>query len=526
VNTAASSRTNVGRVLLIVGIVVLAVCLVLLILATPPQRHATFRLAIGPQMAISQGLGGSAAQGGPRAYMEALEAIAGVRVELRRAPSIESAVAQLRAGQVDGVAFSLPSTRSLLPSSAVISAPFYTGTSVLVTRRTSVHTSLAALAGRRVAVIDNGEYRAYLASAFPDIEVLPLASPADMLAALDSGAADAALGADGILVPLTRRDHGAILQVHAAPDGPPVELRIASVPNRAVEVSMAHQALLALPSDIHQDILERTLNAVHRAPPTLRAVATYYRTPIILFCLVMLAILLSISRAYRKARRTAARQAAAARVLTLVNHEVRNSAAAVISAIDLAEGEPTPSQREQHFTSARSAADALRHTLTNALEFMFHEASQRSCERSSHSAQAVLEECISGMRPLALSKGVGLSLALDGPDAAVTQCDARALHHIASNLISNAIKFSDAGAVGIRLGFLRGVGELGRVADPAPRAGYDTPSSETHIERLLVSCKAGFVAARTSFHSTVGALPVPFLCVDRVRAYLHEKHRG
>lgn len=63
-------------------------------------------------------------------------------------------------------------------------------------------------------------------------------------------------------------------------------------------------------------------------------------------------------------------------------------------------------------------------------------------------------------------------------------------------------------------------------ADRAPRAGYDIPSSETHIERLLVSCKAGFVAARTSFHSTVGALPVPFLCVDRVRAYLHEKHRG
>ncbi|ROP80329.1 amino acid-binding domain sensor hybrid histidine kinase [Stenotrophomonas rhizophila] len=463
-NTVASTRTTFGRVLLLVGIVVLAVCLVLLTLATPPQRHATFRLAIGPQMAISQGLGGSAAQGGPRAYMEALEAIAGVRLELRRSPSIESAIALLRAGAVDGVAFSLPSTRSLLPASAVISAPFYTGTSVLVSRRTAAHTSLASLAGRRVAVIDNGEYRTYLAQAFPDIEVLPLASPADMLAALDSGAADAALGADGILVPLTRRDHDAILQVHAAPDGPAVELRVASVPSRAVEVSMAHQALLALPSDIHKDILERTLNAVYRAPPTLRAVATYYRTPIILFCLVMLAILLSISRAYRKARRTAARQAAAARVLTLVNHEVRNSASAVISAIDLAEGEPTSSQREQHFASARSAADALRHTLTNALEFMLHEASQRSCEASSHSAQAVLEECISGMRPLALSKGLGLRLALDASDAALTHCDARALHHIASNLISNAIKFSDAGTVVVRLGFLRGVGELGRVS--------------------------------------------------------------
>jgi len=468
---------------LLVGIVVTVACLVLLTLVSPPQRHATFRLAIGPQMAISQGLGGSAAQGGPRAYMEALEAIAGVRLELRRSSSIESAIALLSSGAVDGVAFSLPSTRPMLPGSAVVSAPFYTGSSVLVSRRTSAYRSLASLAGRRVAVIDNGEYRAYLARHFPEINVLPLASPADMLAALDSGAADAALGADGILVPLARRDHNAILEVHAAHDGPPVELRVASVPERAVEVSMAHQALLALPLDIHKDILERTLNAVYRAPPTVRAVATYYRIPIILLCLVMLAFLLGISRAYRKARRAAARQAAAARVLTLVNHEVRNSASSVISAIDLAEGEPDMAQREQHVASARSAADALRHTLTNALEFMFHEASQRSCARASHSAQAVLEECLSGMRPLALSKGLGLSLALEGPDAALAHCDARALHHIASNLVSNAIKFSDAGAVGVRLGFQAGVGELGRVTLRVSDTGPGIEAED--IERIF-----------------------------------------
>lgn len=477
-----------GRILLLAGTVMVGACLLALLLAKPPERHAVFRLAIGPQMAISQGLGGKASQGGPRAYMEALEAIAGVRLDLRHSPSIESAVALLRAGAVDGVAFSLPSTRAMLPTSAVISAPFYTGTSVLVTRRTAVYTSLASLAGRRVAVIDKGEYRAYLARHFPDIEVLPLASPGDMLAALDSGAADAALGADGILVPLTRRDHDAILQVHAARDGPPVELRVASVPSRAVEVSMAHQALLALPSDLHQKILERTLSAVYRSPPTIRAVAMYYRVPITLFCLVMLAILLSISRAYRKARRNAARQAAAARVLTLVNHEVRNSASSVISAIDLAEGEPALAHREQHFASARSAADALRHTLTNALEFMFHEASQRSCALASHRAQAVLEECISGMRPLALSKGLGLSLALDGPDAALTQCDARALHHIASNLISNAIKFSDAGAVGVRLGFLRGVADLGRVTLRVSDTGPGIASED--IDRIFEAFNA------------------------------------
>lgn len=449
--------------MLIAGILLLTGCLVLLVIARPPERHASFRLGIGPQMAVRQGLGGSASQGGTAAYREALEAISGVRLELRRASSIECAVSLLRAGAVDGVAFSLPSTRSLLPATAVVSAPFYTGTSVLVSRRTAPYGSLVSLAGRRVAVIGSGEYHAYLAQHFPDIEIFPLTSPNDMLAALDGGAVDAALGADGILVPLTRRDHDAILQVHTARDGPPVELRIASTANRAVEVNMAHQALLTLPVDTQHAILERTLRAVYRTPPTIRAVIAYYRLPITLLCMALLALLLVASSAYRRARRAAARQAAAAQVLTLVNHEVRNSAASVISAIDMAEGEPDPARRALHVTSARSAADALRHTLTNALEFMFHAASQRNCPLSRHGASEVLQACLSAMRPLALSKGLRLTMELEPSLAGRAQCDARALHHIASNLISNAIKFSDAGTVSVRLSFLRGVGTLGRL---------------------------------------------------------------
>lgn len=484
VTTVAPSRA-LGALLLFSGIAAVILFLVLLALATPSHRRPVFRLAIGPQMATPYGLGGSPLNGGPSAYAEALEAHVGIRLELHRSPSIERAIDLLRTGEVDGVAFSLPSTRALLPASAVVSAPFYTGTSVLVTRRGSDHAPLAALAGRRVAVIDNGEYRAFLARNHPGIQVLPMASPGDMLAALDSGTADAALGGDAILVPLTRRDHNAILQVHPAPDAPPVELRVASVPRRAADVAAAHDALGALPSTIHTDILERTLDAIYRAPPTIRAVALYYRVPIVVCCLVMLTILLSMLRAYRMTRRAAARQAEAARILTLVNHELRNSASSVISAIDLAEAEPVQPLREQHFASARSAADALRHTLTNALEFMFHEATHRHSAGACHRAHAVLVECISGMRPLALSKGLQLRLALEGPDATVTQCDARALHHIASNLISNAIKFSDTGVIGVRLGFLRGVGELGQISMRVTDTGPGIATED--IERIFVA---------------------------------------
>src|SRR5690606_4793753 len=73
----------------------------------------------------------------------------------------------------------------------------------------------------------------------------------------------------------------------------------------------------------------------------------------------------------------------------------------------------------------------------------------------------VVEECLSAMRPLAHCKGLRLVLRTEGVDTAQALCDARALHHIASNLISNAIKFSDHGEVVVELRFLSGVGQAG-----------------------------------------------------------------
>jgi len=46
-----------------------------LMLASPTARRTPFSLAIGPQMASQHGLAGDTAQGGPGAYLEAVEAL-------------------------------------------------------------------------------------------------------------------------------------------------------------------------------------------------------------------------------------------------------------------------------------------------------------------------------------------------------------------------------------------------------------------------------------------------------------------
>lgn len=465
-------RQSPWRVAWLTATFAIAGSLLWLVLSSPTAQRTPFSLAIGPQMASQHGLAGDAAQGGPGAYLEAVEALSGLTLKLVTAPSIERAVLLLHNGQVDGMAFSLPSTAKMLPDTAAVSPSFYSGTTVMVTRPTAAFRALSAMSGMRVGVIGHGEYRGYLAEHFPGIDVYPLPSVDAMLEAVDSGGIDAALGVDAVLAPLARKRFGERLEVHLVSDGPPVEMRVASLPQRAGEIAMAHQTFLSLPLDTRQDILERWLNTLYRSPPTLRAVLSHYRVPITLLGLFLLAFLLAVAQSQRNARSLASRQASAARILTLVNHEVRNGAASVISAIDLLEAEADPDERNRLFQSARSAADALKHTLTNALEFMFRDAPEHADAAFLHNAHGIVAECLSAMRPLARCKGLHLVLQMDGEATLQARCDARALHHIASNLISNAIKFSDHGEVTIGLCFLPGVGNTGtvvlRVTDVGP----------------------------------------------------------
>lgn len=467
--SAATSRGR--RIAWLAATLAVAAGVLWLLLALPPPSRAPFVLAVGPQIGSNHGLAGTASQGGPAAYLEAVQAASGLGITLIRAPSIERAVLMLHEHSVDGVALTLPSTATMLPPSVAMSPSFYSGSSVLVTRKDTAYRSLSSLEGHRVGVLAHGEYHAFLAQHFPAITLFPLATPEDMVAAVDTGAIDAALGVDAVLAPLARQ-HFKGLTVHIASDAPPVEVRVAALPHRASEVAVAHQAFLTLPLDTQQDILERWLDARHRAPPTLEAVLSHHQGTLTATGLSVLAILGLVAAAHLRSRRLISRQRHAAQILNLVNHEARNGATAVISAIDLLETDTDPTRRDQLLRSSRAAAEALNHSLTNALEFMFRTDGNRRHPGLLHAAHHTIEECVSAMQPLAHRKGLALSLATDGPLPAQAQCDPRALHHIASNFFSNAIKFSEQGEIVVALRFIAGVGDAGivelRVTDTGP----------------------------------------------------------
>ncbi len=201
----AGKRRVALQASLLATILLAAGALLLTLFPSHSDRQPPFVLAAGPQLGGPYGLGGPSSLGGARAYVEAVEALSGIKIQVAVATTFSDALGLLAQQEVDGLAFALPGTTALLPTATVISPAFYAGDSVLLTRSSSPVRALAALEGKRVTVIGNGEYHGYLAAHHPAIEVFPLPAAADMVAAVDSGTVDAALGMDAILIPLARR---------------------------------------------------------------------------------------------------------------------------------------------------------------------------------------------------------------------------------------------------------------------------------------------------------------------------------
>lgn len=253
----AGKRRVALQASLLATILLAAGALLLTLFPAHSDRQPPFVLAAGPQLGGPYGLGGPSSLGGARAYVEAVEALSGIKIQVAGATTFSDALGLLAQQEVDGLAFALPGTTALLPRATVISPVFYAGDSVLLTRSSSPVRALSSLEGKRVTVIGNGEYHGYLAAHHPAIEVIPLPAAADMVAAVDSGTVDAALGMDAILIPLARRGNSTTLAVHPASDGPSVRIRVASHPARAAEMDRAHQAFRSLPLDTQQDLVGR-----------------------------------------------------------------------------------------------------------------------------------------------------------------------------------------------------------------------------------------------------------------------------
>ena len=215
-----------------------------------------------------------------------------------------------------------------------------------------------------------------------------------------------------------------------------------------------------------------------RVPPP------WWRTPWawLAYLLAAAGLLLWAAHAYRERlrrrhawqmaeqKREMAEQASQAksRFLATLGHEVRTPMTGVLGMTELLAATPLDAGQRRHVEAIRHAGEHLLRLVNDALDLARIEAGKLELADEPFPLQGVLDDVAGLMGPLAEHKGLHFRLQVAAEAPAVLRGDRTRVLQILLNLLGNAIKFTEQGAVGLEVAALAPHGVRLQVSDTGP----------------------------------------------------------
>lgn len=142
--------------------------------------------------------------------------------------------------------------------------------------------------------------------------------------------------------------------------------------------------------------------------------------------------------------------------LAIVSHEIRTPINGVIGfAQILADSPLSPEQREQ-VAIIKSSGQALEKLIADILDLSKIEAGKIEIESSPFGLHKSVEEVIAFFQPRARSAGLTLTANIDADVPVIVNSDEARLRQILTNLIGNALKFTERGSITVQVSCMRG----------------------------------------------------------------------
>jgi two-component system, sensor histidine kinase and response regulator len=137
--------------------------------------------------------------------------------------------------------------------------------------------------------------------------------------------------------------------------------------------------------------------------------------------------------------------------LASLNHEVRTPLSGIVGMLDLLAETNLNEDQKEYLNAARLCTESLTELLNTSLEYAALQAGQITLDESEFSLREILEAAISQYQPKAAVKRLRLLLSQEVGVPETMIGDAPRVRELLSHLLSNAVKFTHAGTVELRV---------------------------------------------------------------------------
>src|SRR6516225_3598173 len=136
--------------------------------------------------------------------------------------------------------------------------------------------------------------------------------------------------------------------------------------------------------------------------------------------------------------------------LANMSHEIRTPLHGILATLELVHQTELGPAQQRFLETARRSAEALLNVINEVLDLSKIEAGRIELERSAFDLRTIVEEVTEAFADLAYGKGLELACFVPADLPTALLGDPGRLRQILTNLIGNAIKFTEHGGVGIR----------------------------------------------------------------------------
>lgn len=142
--------------------------------------------------------------------------------------------------------------------------------------------------------------------------------------------------------------------------------------------------------------------------------------------------------------------------LAMVSHEIRTPINGVIGFAQILADTPLSPEQREHVAIIRSSGESLEKLIGDILDLSRIEANKIEIESAPFGLHKCVEDVIAFFQPRARTSGLTVSASIDPDVPVIVNSDESRLRQILTNLVGNALKFTEHGRINVHVSCLRG----------------------------------------------------------------------